>query len=107
MYLLYLDESGNRQSEHFVVGGLAIHEQDAHRYARAVDALFRRLPAQITDGEIHAQHIRAGKGAWRAVQKEVRQRITDDIATLLTSTQHESDRMTLPNTPAKMTSPRC
>lgn len=92
MYLLYLDESGNRQSEHFVVGGLAIHEQDAHRYARAVDALFRGLPAQITDGELHAQHIRTGRGAWRAVQKEVRQRITDDIATLLTSTQHRAAR---------------
>ena len=86
MYLLYLDESGARDSRHFVVGGLAIHEQDAHPLGRAVDRLFEQLPQGVTGSELHAQHVRAGKGAWRSIPKDVRRRLTGDIADLLTGT---------------------
>ena len=86
MYLLYLDESGARDSRHFVVGGLAIHEQDAHPLGRAVDRLFGQLPQGVTGSELHAQHVRAGKGAWRSIPKDVRRQLTGDIADLLTGT---------------------
>lgn len=84
MYLLYLDESGSRQAEHFVVGGLAVHEQDAHHLTREVDRLFGRLPSGVAWRELHAQHIRSGRGSWRSVEKDVRRQLTDDVASLLT-----------------------
>ena len=83
MYLLYLDESGSRQSEHFVVGGLAVHEQDAHRLSQVVDRLFRELPPGVIGAELHTQHIRAGKRGWRSVAKDVRRELTDAVADLL------------------------
>ena len=45
MYLLYADESGSPNADHFTLGGLAVHEQDAYPLARAVDSLFAELPA--------------------------------------------------------------
>lgn len=84
--MLYLDESGSRQSDHFVAGGLAVHEQDAHHLARAVDRLFSELPPSVAGAELHAQHIRAGKKGWRSIDKEVRRQLHADVSDLLTTT---------------------
>ena len=84
MYLLYTDESGLDAGEYFVVGGLAVHEQDARLLARDVESVFAALPPRWRDAELHAQYIRAGKNQWRGLPAERRARLTDDVATLLT-----------------------
>ena len=38
MYLLYVDESGPDDRDHFVVAGFAVHEQDAWRATGNADA---------------------------------------------------------------------
>lgn len=84
VYLLYTDESGLDAGEYFVVGGLAVHEQDARLLARDVESVFAALPPRWRDAELHAQYIRAGKNQWRGLPAERRARLTDDVATLLT-----------------------
>ena len=39
MYLLYVDESGPDDRDHFVVAGFAVHEQDAAPMAFALERL--------------------------------------------------------------------
>ena len=51
MYLLYVDESGPDDRDHFVVAGFAVHEQDAAPMAFALDDQGRESAA--------------GPGAWR------------------------------------------
>ena len=72
MYLLYADESGFDDSDHFVVAGLAVHEQDAYPAVRAVESLFAQLPAACRFEELHAQQIRQGSGRWQGIAKERR-----------------------------------
>lgn len=83
LYLLYTDESGLDAGEYFVVGGLAVHEQDTRLLARDVESVFAALPPRWRDAELHAQYIRAGKNQWRGLPAERRERLTDDVATLL------------------------
>lgn len=83
MYLLYLDESGSAGTEYFVVGGVAVHEHDAHLLSRAADRLAEALPAPVTGAELHADHMRIGRNRWRQVPKDVRQRALRDTARLL------------------------
>ena len=47
MYLLYLDESGSEDSDHFVVGGLAVHENDAAAIAGRLTMFFGRCPMRL------------------------------------------------------------
>ncbi|MCK9486893.1 MAG: DUF3800 domain-containing protein [Dehalococcoidia bacterium] len=83
MYLLYLDESGSTNTEYFVVGGLAIHEQDAWSLAQRLDQYSHRLPGALAGTEIHADHIRQGRGRWRNVPKSARLEIIQGLADLL------------------------
>lgn len=85
MYLLYLDESESRSQRHFVIGGFAVHEQNARPLAERAEALSHSLPDRVAGHELHAQHIRAGKGAWRGVSKQERAVIARQISRLLTS----------------------
>lgn len=82
MYLLYVDESGNHAdaSDHFVVGGIAVHEAAVVPLQRAVEAAIeRRLDPHLRTLEIHAQHMRTGKGPWRGLPKDVRTELLDDV----------------------------
>lgn len=83
MYLLYADESGSPNSRCFVLGGIAVHEQDAYPLARAVDSLFAQLPPACRFEELHAQQIRQGSGRWQGIAKARRDRLIADIARLL------------------------
>lgn len=63
MYLLYLDESGSHAgSPAFVLGGLAVHEQDAWHFQRRLENLVERsLPGTLDplDFELHAAEIKS------------------------------------------------
>ncbi len=83
MYLLYADESGDPSKAHFVLGGVAVHEQDAYPLARSVDALFNRLPPLLRDEELHTREVRAGSGRWSRIPKRRRDQLIHDITELL------------------------
>ena len=65
MYLLYLDESGQyhgRQTDYFVMGGLAVHEEDCYPFGRSIESLMRRaLPSAHTELELHASRVWAAR----------------------------------------------
>lgn len=66
MYLLFVDESGTHGSSHaFVLGAIAVHEGDAQRFQRALDALVvKKLgsrPANLDEYELHAAEMRNAK----------------------------------------------
>ena len=87
MYLMYVDESGdltNPDKEHVVLGGFAIHENDVRRLAREVEAVVaRHLDPHLRHLELHAQHIRKGKGGWRGVPNAVKVELLRDVGGLL------------------------
>lgn len=86
MILLYIDESGSLEDprDHFVVGGLAIHESDVRALNRTLDALAARyLSPQLQQLELHAQWIRAGKGPWGRIPRPVKDGLLRDVPRLL------------------------
>lgn len=85
MYLLYLDESESKSHRHFVIGGFAVHEQNARPLAERAEALSRSLADHVAGRELHAQHIRAGKGPWRRISKTERAETARRISELLTT----------------------
>ena len=92
MYLLYLDESGSTGSGYFVVGGLAVHEQDAWPLAQRVDLLSNRISNYGRGAEFHASPMRRGKGEWHTVSPRERDLITSEIAEILTTDLPETKR---------------
>ena len=85
MFLLYGDDAGSANKRHLVIGGLAVHEQDARPLARAVEEFSQGLDDRVAGRELHAQHIRTGKGAWRRITPAARSAVTEGIASLLLS----------------------
>lgn len=87
MYLMYVDESGDVKSpdkEHVVLGGVAVHEADVRALVRAVEAtMARHLDSHLLGLELHAQHIRKGKGPWRSIPGEVRRDLLTSVGDLL------------------------
>ena len=83
MYLVYLDESTSEDGDYFVVGGLAVHEQEAPGLAQAVDRIADELPAPVAGAEIHASPIRGGRGVWRSLPFGRRMQLFHEIADLL------------------------
>jgi hypothetical protein len=84
MYLLYLDESGGPNSwniqNHFVIGGIAIHEGQIDALAKKVDIVqnqyFPTIPIPI---HFHATEIREGLGRFRLMQRKDRDKLLEDI----------------------------
>lgn len=63
MYLLFVDESGTHGGLHpFVLGGLAVHEDDAERLQKELDQVvidaLGRVPSNLEEWELHASEIR-------------------------------------------------
>lgn len=63
MYLLFVDESGTHGgSPVFVLGGVAIYEDDAQRLQVALDNLIAtklgRIPPNLEEYELHASELR-------------------------------------------------
>lgn len=97
MYLLFVDESGTHGgSPVFVLGGLAVHELDAH-------PLQRRLEAVVADHvsgsgtetfELHASEMRNAKkprqghhSPWEAIPRQQRLHILDEAYEAITRHQ--------------------
>lgn len=89
MYLLFVDESGTHGASYsFVLGAIAIHEQDAWHLARALDQIVedRLSPSSLPseEMELHATELRNAKtpsskaggrrfaSPWVAVQRTIR-----------------------------------
>ena len=108
MYLLYLDESYRGKSDPFVVGGFAIHEQDAWFLSQKAERLSDQISNQGRGAEFHASPMRRGKGEWHTVPQSERTAITYELARILTEDLPETrrppvlfatvlDRASLPN----------
>lgn len=83
MYLLYLDESGNPDSQvesHFVLAGAAIFERVTYHLSRDVDEVQRRNFPDQAHVDFHASPIRSGKGPWRKVPRHVRASVLDELS---------------------------
>lgn len=66
MYLLFVDESGTHPGPHpFVLGGVAVHENDAARLQKALDEVviegLGRIPPNLDEYEVHASELRNAK----------------------------------------------
>lgn len=66
MYLLFVDESGTHGGSHaFVLGGVAVHEDDAQSLQRQLDQLvikhLGRVPVNLDEYELHAGEMRNAK----------------------------------------------
>jgi hypothetical protein len=66
VYLMFVDESGTHGGSHaFVLGGIAIHEDDAQRLQVALDELVSqklgRIPPNLEEYELHASELRNAK----------------------------------------------
>lgn len=82
MYLLYLDESGRATAayeNYFVVGGIAVHEEDCYPLARAVDRRQARVVPGDRDLELHASRIWSARSEWSHVDQPTRVRILEAI----------------------------
>ncbi len=85
MLLLYIDESGSfdSQTEHGVLGGLAIHAADILDFRTRVDGLLAtHLDEHLRGLELHAQQIRRGGKAWWGVPQPVRHGLLEDLVRL-------------------------
>ena len=68
MYLLFADESGTHGDAHaFVLGAIAVHENDAARLQKVLDDLITahlgRVPVNLEEYELHAVELRNAKKA--------------------------------------------
>lgn len=82
MYLLYLDESGRATAayeKYFVVGGIAVHEEDCYPLARAIDKRLGRLLPSEPDLELHASRIWSARSEWSHVDRPTRVAILEAI----------------------------
>lgn len=107
MYLLFVDESGTHPGPHpFVLGGLAIHEDDAARMQKALDevvvARLGRHPSNLDEYEIHASELRNARkprGAtqapsiWASIDRGTRLAILDDAYRAIVTFQPTDSRL--------------
>jgi len=94
MYLLFVDESGTHGGSHaFVLGGIAVHEDDASRLQVKLDRLVAnhlgRVPPNLEEYELHAAEMRNAKkpkdtakpntipSVWSLVDRGVRLRLLE------------------------------
>lgn len=86
MYLLYVDESGNysERDDFFAIGGVAIHEGDLVNFRKRVsNVLKKHLDPHLRGLEIHAQHMRSGRGPWRGISRDIREALLDDLCKMI------------------------
>jgi hypothetical protein len=82
VYLLYLDESGRATAayeNYFVVGGIALHEEDCYPLARAIDKRLSRLLPSEPGLELHASRIWSARSEWSHVDRPTRIAILETI----------------------------
>ncbi len=95
MYLLYVDESGSpgNAGEHFVVGGLAVHESDVEPLRRALQRIVDAyLHPHLAGLELHAQPLRSNRKPWSGIPRQVKAELLKRIPALLGSFKPPSTR---------------
>ena len=98
--MLFVDESGTHGGSHaFVLGGLAIHEDDASRLQQALDTLvidhLERVPPNLDEYELHAAEMRNAKkpvgnkqgpvSVWARIPRQTRLALLEDAYKLVAS----------------------
>ena len=85
MYLIYLDESGNpngwTHQDHFVIGGVAVHEGQVQRLNDKLDAIQSDFfPNIYVPLNFHAVDIRSGNGRrFRRMVRPVREGLLEAV----------------------------
>ncbi|MFT4280637.1 DUF3800 domain-containing protein [Microbacterium sp.] len=95
MYLLFVDESGTHPGPHpFVLGGVAVHEDDAAQLQKELDQLvidqLKRVPPNLDEYEVHASDMRNARkpksesphrqtSIWANVERSVRLAILTEV----------------------------
>lgn len=110
MYILFVDESGTHGGSHsFILGGLAVHEDDAQNLQTQVDTMISarlgRIPPNLEEYELHASEMRNAKkprdenarqaSIWASVDRNVRHELLDDAYKLIASFQPSNDKLPL------------
>lgn len=95
VYLLYLDESGNpngwQSQNHFVLGGVAIHEGQIYALSNELEAIQNRhFPGISVPIAFHATEIRSGKGQFRTFAPSIRDQILDDVYGVISNARFPS-----------------
>jgi hypothetical protein len=88
MHILYLDESGGPNSwnvqNHFVLGGVAIHEGQIDAIAKRVNALQSEyFPGLTVPIHFHATEIREGIGRFRLMQRSRRDELLEAMYSII------------------------
>ena len=82
MHLLYVDESGSvsdSAQRFFVLAGLSVFERDPHWLDKDLGEIAMRFdPNEPESVELHGSPMRSGKGRWRKVAREERERAIED-----------------------------
>jgi hypothetical protein len=86
LYLLYVNDSGSvndKQCKHCVLAGFAVYETKPFWIEKAIDNILdKHIPTYPTI-EIHGSPMRSGKGIWRGIPMEIRNRIIMDVLNLV------------------------
>jgi len=99
VYLLFVDESGTHPGPHpFILGGVAIHEDDALPLQKALDSVvishLGRIPTNLDEYELHASEMRnarrprsdvARQSIWVNVPRATRNAIIADAYRAITA----------------------
>ena len=94
MYLIYLDESGNHNGwnnnqDHFVIGGIAIHEGQIQHVSNLLDRIQSRFLADISIPiKFHATDIQSGKARFHGLSKTERQDMLDAVYDAIASIEY-------------------
>ena len=84
MYVIYLDESGDpnawSKQNHFIIGGIAIHEGQIRRLSNVLDDVQAEFfPGISVPLKFHAVDINSGRDRFRSICKSVRQRMLETV----------------------------
>ena len=96
MYLVYLDESGdpngwNNDQDHFVIGGVAVHEGQVQRLSDRFGAIQSEFfPNIYVPLNLHATEIHGGRDRYRQMPYAVRQRMLEALYAAIVDIPHPS-----------------
>lgn len=94
MYVIYLDESGdpngwNNNQDHFVLGGIAIHEGQIREISDSLDRVQTEFFPEISIPlKFHAVDINNGNDRFAQFSWDNRQRILDAVYDAIASTTY-------------------
>ena len=96
MYLIYLDESGdpngwNNGQDHFVIGGVAVHEGQVQRLSDRLDAVQSEFFSHIrVPLNLHATEIHGGRGRYREMPHSDRRLMLDALYNAISDSPYPS-----------------